>query len=209
MTPKQQELKQEIWRIWEIEVVAKECFQFAFYFHKPDTEEEIKYLHNHQELAFIRHVLWRMTVIELSKLFSNSSKRDRYNINHFISKLKKDGHFGDMRIAKSSIEKWELAVSNNQTHINNILILRDKIYAHTDPKKDDYKAIDLSFQDVEVLIKIVEDIIKEIYIVVFDSGTDMSTPIFDRGSFDMIKILAAEKKKRIEEILGPRFTTKK
>jgi hypothetical protein len=87
--------------------------------------------------------------------------------------------------------------------------LRDKIYAHTDPKKDDYKAIDLSFQDVEVLIKIVEDIIKEIYLVVFDAGTDMSTPTFDRSRFDMIKILAAEKRKRIEEILGPRFTIKK
>ncbi len=103
-----------------------------------------------------------MNVIELSKLFSNSSKRDRYNLNHFISKLKKSGHFGDMGIAQSSIDKWELALYNNQNHIDNILTLRDKIYAHTDPKKDDYKAIDLSFQDVEALIKIVEGIIKEI-----------------------------------------------
>ncbi len=149
-----------------------------------------------------------MTVIELSKLFSSSSKRDRYNLNHFISKLKKDGHFGDMGISLSSIDKWELALRDNKNHIDNILTLRDKIYAHTDPNKDDYKAIDLSFQDVEVLIKIVEDLIKEVYLVVFDAGTDMSTPTFDRSRFDMIRILSSEKRKKLEEILGSRFTIK-
>jgi len=208
LTVKQQELKKEIWRIWEIEIVTKECFQFSFYFHKPDTEEEAKYLHNHHEFGSIRHILWRMTVIELSKLFSSSSKRDRYNLNHFISKLKKDGHFGDMGISLSSIDKWELALRDNKNHIDNILTLRDKIYAHTDPNKDDYKAIDLSFQDVEVLIKIVEDLIKEVYLVVFDAGTDMSTPTFDRSRFDMIRILSSEKRKKLEEILGSRFTIK-
>lgn len=208
MTPKQQELKNEIWRIWEIEIVAKECFQYSFYLHKPETKEEAEYLHNQRDFGFIRHILWRMTIIELSKLFSNSPKRDRFNVFHFISKLKKAGHFGDMGISEVKIAKWEADLKLNQKHIDNILTLRDKIYAHTDPKKEDYKAIDLSFQDVEILIKVVVDIIKEIYLVVFDAGTIMETPNFDRGNFKIIKVLAEERRKRMEELLGPRFKAK-
>lgn len=209
MKLKQQELKEDILRIWKIEILAKECFQISYYFHNPNTSEEAEYLDKHRELGFIRHILWRMTIIELSKLYSNSSERDRYNLKHFISKLKKGGYFGDMGISQASIEKWELALSVNQNQIKNILTLRDKIYAHTDPRRDDNNTIDLSFQDIEVLIKLAEDIIKEIYIVVFDADADMSPLIFDPNRFDMIKILATEKRKRIEEILGPRFTNKK
>src|SRR5687767_3765997 len=107
MTPKQQELRNEIWRIWEIEIVAKQCFQYSFYLHKPETKEETKYLQNQRDFGFIRHILWRMTIIELSKLFSSSSKRDRFNVNHFLSKLKRGGQFGDMGISQATIDKWE------------------------------------------------------------------------------------------------------
>ena len=86
---KKVEIKNDIWNIWQILITAKDSFQYSFYLHKPDTEEEQDYLNHSPDFIFIRHILWRMCIIELSKLFSNSKDRDRFNIFHFIKKLNK------------------------------------------------------------------------------------------------------------------------
>ena len=209
MAPKEKEFREEIWRIWEILIVAKECFQYSYYLHFPDTKEEAEYLSYSQDFGFISHILWRMTIIELSKLFSSSSKRDRFNLQHFISKLKISGYFSNIGISEVTLDKWDKDFIAKAVSINNLLTLRDKIYAHTDSKKEDYTKVDLTFKDVQSLINLVEDIVQEIYLVVFDAGTDMSTPIFDRINFNIIRILAEEKRKKIEEILGPDIKFKK
>jgi hypothetical protein len=195
MTSKQKELHEQIWHIWQIEITAKDCFQYSYYLHKPSTEVEFEYLKNHPDFTFIRHILWRMTIIELSKLFSSSPTRDKFNINHLINKLKKDGHFGELGISHLKIEEWELTLRNNQKQIDTIITLRDKIYAHTDRKKEEFKLIQLSFEEIEVLLKTVSDIIREINIVVFEKDPDMSNLTFDKENFNIIKTLANEYKK--------------
>jgi hypothetical protein len=100
-------IKQEIWGIWQILILARECFEYSNYLYNPDTKEEFEYLSFSQDFDFIRHILWRMTIIELSKLFSSSSKRDRFNLKHFIDKLKKTGHFSKAGINEVTIIKWE------------------------------------------------------------------------------------------------------
>lgn len=200
------EIKQEIWGIWEILILARECFAYSNYFYNPDTKEESEYLSFSQDFDFIRHVLWRMTIIELSKLFSSSSKRDRFNLSHFISKLKKSGQFSKAGIKDLTIDNWETELSNNKRTISDILTLRDKMYAHSDFKKDDYNTVQITFQEVEKLINIIENLIKEIHLTVLGADTEMATIIFDKQNFNIIKILADEKRKAIETILGPRFT---
>lgn len=197
MNIKKTELKESIWPIWEILTISKDCYEYAFYFHKPETDDESEYLNNSSDFRFIRHMLWRMTIIELSKLFSNSKNRDKFNLNHFINKLKKNQYFGDIGILQEKIENWEKILQDNHKLINNILILRDKIYAHRDPKKDDFKLIDITFQEIEILINLSEEIITEIYSVAFDSHAHITTIYFKKNQFKLIKILAEEKKNRL------------
>ena len=196
MEIKKAELKESIWNIWEILAISKECFEYAFYFHKPETEEESEYLNKSRDFKFIRHILWRMTIIELSKLFSNSKNRDKYNLNHFINKLKRNQYFGDIGVLEEKIQNWDKILQDNQKLIDEVLILRDKVYAHTDPKKDDFKLIDISFQEIEILINLSEEIITEIYSVAFDSDVRFRAIYFNKDRFNLIKILVEEKKNK-------------
>jgi hypothetical protein len=185
-----EEIKGEILAIWQILAFAKECFQYSLYLHKPETKEEREYLKHSHDFRFIAHVLWRMTVIELSKLFSNSANRDRFNVFHFIHKLKKAGHFGNAGINDHTISTWEQQIEINKLAIDQVLLLRDKVYGHTDPNKHLYVESDLTFEQTRKLIEIVESVITEIYSKVFDSHAIMDSPGFDRRRFDIIKVLA-------------------
>jgi len=193
-----EELDNKLWRITEILITAKECFLYSKYLYKPESEEEAKYLQYSVHFHFIRHSLWRLSIIELSKLFSTSKQRDRFNIVSFITQLKKDGHFANLNFDESIITKWEKRLSENKDQIDKILTLRDKVYAHTDPKKDDYRGIQLYLRDIEQLFLIVENMISEIKSKIFDAHMDLTTPVFGRHKFDIIKVLAEEKRKRIE-----------
>ncbi len=198
---KKEEIKEEIWQIWQILLIAKECHSYSFYLHKPDTKEESDYLQHSRDFNFIRHMLWRMTVIELSKLFRNSPQNDRFNLFHFISKLKKGGHFGKLGISENKIEEWESKMTDNTQTISEMLLLRDKLYSHTAPNKKKYIDGNLTFEKIEELIKIVESVIREIYSSVFDSHASIGTISFDRKRFKIIEILAEEKNKRKRELL--------
>lgn len=195
------ELEKEIWRITEIFLNAKENFNYSYYLHKPDTTEEAEYVKHDRDLIFIRHSLWRLSIIELSKLFSNNTNTHKFNLSHFISKLKPGGHFSNFQIDPLKIAEWEKAILTKQELIKNIITLRDKIYAHTDPNKDDYRTVEIFFTQIESLFDLVEGIIKEINLVALESDDDISTPTFERNDFTMIKTLSEVKRKEIDEIL--------
>lgn len=198
---RKEEIKEEIWQIWQILLIAKECHSYSFYLHKPDTKEELDYLQHSRDFHFIRHIMWRMNVIELSKLFRDSPENDRFNIFHFIRKLKKGGHFGKLGISENKIAEWESKISDNTQTILEILILRDKLYSHTAPNKEKYSKSDVTFEKTEELIKIVESVIQEIYSSVFDSHASISTISFDRKRFKIIEILAEERNKITRALL--------
>ncbi|RDY58382.1 hypothetical protein [Flagellimonas nanhaiensis] len=198
--PSKNELKESILPIWKVVTLAKKCFRYAFYLHKPDTEIELEFLERSREFTFIRHILWRNTVIELSKLFSSSPKRDKYNIFHFINKLKKDQYFGTFEIDPSKIKTWEEQLEMNSSTINIILELRDKVYAHTDNEKAKSNLDTPTFEQTEKLLNIVEGVIQEIYATVFDGYAEMESPTVKETPEKIIKILAKEKKNRIDAI---------
>ena len=198
---KKEEIKKEIWQIWQILLLAKECHSYSFYLHKPDTKQELEYLQCSNDFHFIRHIMWRMTVIELSKLFKDSVKSDRFNIFHFISKLKREGYFGTMGISESRIIEWEQQINENRETISKILILRDKLYSHTDSDKEKHSKNEVSFEKTEKLLQIIESVIQEIYYAVFDSHALIETVSFDRKNFKIIEILAEERNKITRELL--------
>ena len=187
-------LKAHLWRITEIYFNAKDNYSYCYYFHNPDTNEELDYLKKERNLIFIRHSLWRLTVIELAKLFSTKSN-DKFNLLKLISKLKTKGYFGKLKLHQEKIAGWEHYIQSKSTVINNIITLRDKIYAHTDPKKDDYKSIEIYFTQIEELFELVERILIEIEFTAFKVEIFLQSPVFDRTNFKMVKILAEHYKR--------------
>lgn len=82
----ERDLKNDIWAIWKILLSCKENFLYSRYLHKPDTEEEKKYLDNSIHFRFLRHSLWRLCIIDLTKLLTKSDK-DVYNLWTFVKNL--------------------------------------------------------------------------------------------------------------------------
>ena len=195
------ELESEISNIWKIFINANECFHYSFYLHNPNTQEEFDYLINSIDLQYIGHAMWRMTIIELSKLFSGSkTRRDRYNIQHLICKLKNDGIFRNIGFSNETIKKWETKIERNQETINSILILRDKIYAHTDSEVEKFLDIDLPFKQIQFLLEIVKEIIQDVHFSVFNSEAIVETVVFNKERFGIIKVLAEAEKNRIQRL---------
>lgn len=195
---KKEELDNNINAIWDILTLSKECYQFSFYLYKPETEKEVEYLSKSEYFKFIRHILWRNTIIELSKLFSDSSRRDKFNIYHFIRKLDFDGYFSSFKVDAKKVHGWKHRLEEVQPTINIILRLRDKVYGHTDANfclKDFEK---ISFEDVKMLIDIVESIIQEVYETVFDTGVYLETPLSRFSKTNIIKILIKEQESHFE-----------
>jgi hypothetical protein len=196
---REKELRAETWAVWKILINAKECYFYSHYLHQPETELEKNYVSTSMDFRYMRDMMWRMSLIELSKLFSESKNRDRYNLLHFLSKLKNDGHFGAIGIADSKREHWEQLIAAHNDIIGKVLTLRDKVYAHTDSETEILKQITLSFPDIQKLIGVAEEIIQGIY-GHFGEHADMEPVIFDKRRFNILKILANEREDRIQAL---------
>lgn len=195
---KKSDLESEISNIWKIFINANECFQYSFYLHNPETQEEFDYLINSNDLQYIGHAMWRLTIIELSKLFSGPKSQDRYNIQYLICKLKKDGIFGNIGFSEETIKNWETKIERNQETIKSILKLRNKIYAHTDSEVEKFLNIELPFKQIESLLEIVKGIIQDVFFLVFNTEAIVETVGFDKERFDIIRVLAEAEKNRIQ-----------
>lgn len=97
------------------------------------------------------------------------------------------------------ITDWRNTLCSKKGITKKILLLRNKLYAHTDPNLDKL-LVDITFEEVQELITVVEKVIKGIYYNSFQSAISIETPVFERGRFDIIKILAKEKNERIQAI---------
>ncbi|MHA7830858.1 MAG: AbiU2 domain-containing protein [Flagellimonas sp.] len=202
MAARKEEIKENILAIWKIAILARKSYEYCYYLHKPETSDELEYLNNSREFKFIRHILWRNTVIELSKLFNSSPKRDKYNIFHFIKKLKGDQYFGGFGISQEKINGWEDQLQENDDLIGKILLLRDKVYGHTDGENTIKNLDTPTFSETEELLKIIEDVIKEIYYSIFDSEAMVDTSFVKEGPSNIIKVLSEERKSRLNDKYG-------
>jgi hypothetical protein len=117
-----------------------------------------------------------------------------------LSKLKADAVYKEFKIDSLKIAEWESLIFTRQNLITDIITLRDKIYAHTDPDKDDYSSLEILFTEIEELFELVENVLKEVYLVAFHTTLDLRTPNFDRKDFDLVKILAEDHRRRVDEI---------
>jgi hypothetical protein len=204
MPTKKEELETKLGKIAQIFMFAKDTYLYTDYFHQPDTPEELEVSTNSPHaghLSFIRHILYRTLIVELAKLFSDKSG-DKYRLGALIQSFKITSYFGDMGISETTIQKWESQFNADQAIIDDVITLRDRIYAHTDSLKDDYLNIDLSVKKTHTLLSIAETMIKEIYRVVLNTDLYTESPQFDRQRFGILKLLAKAEKQRQQEIIS-------
>lgn len=194
---KKQELDKELTQVWLILVAAKESYNYCYYMHKPKSGSELKYINESKDFKYIRHLLWRVTIIELAKIFRESKDTDRFNIFHLINKLKPTGHFKSLKFPSQKLIDYETSLKEDNL-ISQIINLRDKIYAHTDSNTDKLNTNLITFSALENLIQKTERIIKEIFEMALDASILFDSPVFDRNGFDAFEILAKEREGFLE-----------
>lgn len=193
------ELRESASECLKIFIVAKESYQYCHYLHFPSSEQEVEYLNKSRHFSYFRHILWRNTVIEICKLLS---KGDKYSIIRLINKLKSNGEYSQAEFSTTKVEEWEVFLNANEADLAQLRAMRDSIYSHTD-SSDKRKGIDgVTFDGYKKFLEFIEQVLISIYGDVFDSALDTDTPIFDRSDFNIIKILAEEKRNRIAGVLN-------
>lgn len=198
---KLQDLESKISTITEIYLCAVENYRFCYYLHYSDSVDERKYLNIDRHLIFIRHSLWRLTVIDICKLYSLRNS-DKFDIRKLINSLKSEGQYRKLSIPTSLIQNWEDSINARIIVIENLNKIRDKIYAHTDPNKFAFSKIEILFSEVKDLLDLAKSFINDLSmqlnlpILLFDS------PSFDSQKFEMVSILTKSYKDKIKFIKG-------
>jgi hypothetical protein len=202
MNAKKEELGKKLEQVLHVYMFAQDAYLYTEYFHNPSSKEELELVMNSPhspELSVIMHLMFRTLVVETSKLFSRSDN-DKFQLTKFIESLSSNGYFGDLGISKEQIEKWEYRLEKSNETINETLLLRDKIYAHTENPLADYSEIDISFKKIKHLLDLAKDIISNVYSELFDTGVIFDSPTFDKERFGILTLLAKAEAQRTKEI---------
>ncbi len=198
------ELGDKLRKILHIYIFAQEAYLYTEYFHNPATKEESELVTNSphsSNLSTIMHIMFRTTISEISKLYSRSD-HDKFRLESFIKSLLPSGHFREIEVAIDHVEQWQKQLDENKDIIDNILLLRSKLYAHTDNPMTDYKGVEISFKQIKVLLELAADILKKIYAEIFDAEQQTDSPTFDRDRFLIPKLAAKGEKDRLTEIFN-------
>ncbi|NML70050.1 hypothetical protein HHL23_09575 [Chryseobacterium sp. RP-3-3] len=187
-------------------IKANESYLFAKYFDTANSDAE-KSVIKRPSIRFIQHSLWKNCIIELDKIFGISGVKNDYSfINIFTYiRINQSALFTEMSDYTMLYQKWTELRKSKQPLIVQINNLRKKLYAHTDKGKEKLLSeIDISYIEIEELLKETLSLIKEIYVVLFDTDYDYK-PIFYRN-VEIVQTIAEKQKltreERVNQILG-------
>lgn len=204
MTSLKRELEIKLEKICHVYIFVQEVYLYTEYFHNPDTKEELELVINSahsRHLHKIMHFMFRSLVSEISKLFSRS-ENDKFRLESFINSLSSTGHFRNLNVSNEKVKFWQDQLASNKDSIDNIILLRSKLYAHTDNPLTDFTNIDISFKEIKSLLDLASIILKEIYSDIFQSHLITDSPSFDRKGFGILKLLAKAENERKLEIIN-------
>lgn len=182
----------------DIMLLAQSSFSIVYYLLRREDDLEREVINQNQFLKFSREIYWRTYVTELSKLFAERHS-DHFNLHDFINKFKEGKEFEIKEIDEYSIQIWEDNLKLEKKKIDNLLLQRDKRYGHTDRKRAHVKN-ELTFEDAEELLRVVQRIVSEIYRVVFNTFNDFKVigdPVHDLKK--LVKVLADNKKEMLSD----------
>ena len=193
-----EQLKKDIWSIWKILINCQENLAFSRYFYNSATEDERSYINSSREFRFIRLSLWKLGIIEIHKILS-LSKNDAYSLWRLMINIESEKYFNH-GISSELILGWKIKLKSVKETVKKISLLRNQMYAHTDPDAETIEA-EITFEEIDVVLKVIESVIKDVYLHAFDSTIGNKTIIFQKGRFDMIKILAQKRNERKNELI--------
>jgi hypothetical protein len=183
------QLKQDIDIRWKITIFAKEAYKFSNYFVNPDTDCERNYILSNLHLNFIRLALWRLTVIELCKLFSDSDSQ-KYNLKKLLRKIANNDKYKELNFDNDTLKQYHKNLNEFDDSIDEIKRLRDKFYAHTDVDPFEKIASTLSLADCERLIVFAEELLQYLAGITCNEHYVFNTLYYDSRQFNFIKILS-------------------
>lgn len=194
------ELKARLKKIIQIYILAQDAYFYTEYFYNPKTNEELELINDsiyNTNLSFIRHLMFRTLIVEISKLFSDS-KNDKFRLQKLIDSLSNSGHYRSLGVSNAHIVNWNKLLYDNQMIIHNIITLRNKLYAHTDDPFKDYSSMGVSFHEIRTLLDVASSIIKTLYLDVYEISLDLNSPTFERKRFALLELIVkAEKDRKI------------
>ena len=196
MIDKKENIKKEIMEILFIFLEAKNSFYYAQYIFNPETRKEKNYITSAVEFQFFSSVLWKYSVIELCKLFKKNEKR---SIPKLVNKFRKSGEFRLSNITDDIIKDWDDKLLRLNDLIENIIKMRDSVFAHGDATYKNSLQYNVIMDDTEKLILLTKEFISDIYRFALNA-TVVHTGKFIKKEFNILKILADEENKRIKDI---------
>ena len=211
MSDLKEELSIKIEKILHVYLFAQDAYLYTEYFHNPNTKEELNLVVNSPHsitLSKIMHLMFRTLIVEVSKLFSHSDG-DKFQIEKLIQSLSPSGHFRKVGVSTAHIDQWKQKLIDNHLTIDNILLLRSKLYAHTDNPLTDYNYVDISFREIKQLLDVAGEIIRNIYNDIFQTSLRLDSPTFDRQQFIILKLLAKAEAERQNAIFNKYSNWKK
>ncbi|MDB5143425.1 MAG: hypothetical protein JWQ66_2138 [Mucilaginibacter sp.] len=198
MGSKRTEFEEELDCAWKILIHAKDLYMFTSYLNSPDTNVEHNFIARHTHLSFIRYALWKMLIIDLAKLFSDSENQ-KFNLFKLLGKLTPGHHYRSFKFNEETLNKWDAEFHNHVIAIAEIDTLRNKYSAHADGDPFRKESTSLTFPQIGALIDFANDIIVELSSKILSIHMFVKPMYFDSRNMDFVKILADEETRSLEE----------
>lgn len=198
-----EELKIKTSQLLKVYFFAQEAYLYTEYFHNPRSLKELKLVKespHSRNLSVIMHMMFRTLIVEVAKLFSRSES-DKFRLDKFIASLSSSGHFRKLGINNNLIDRWRKRIEEHSASISDILLIRDKIYAHTDNPNVSYNDIEIQFEIIKSLLDVAKDLLTEIHFSIFNASLSFESPTFDEDRFGLLEIMASGEDLRVKEIM--------
>lgn len=198
-------VKSKVETLSRIIVLCQEIFLYTEYFHKPNDSKELELYSNAiyyqvygKHLRFIGHLLYRNLILEVHKLYSDSTN-DEFRIKLILNLLGKLPE--EYKIDHEQIRTFKNRIKIEKSITDKVKILRNKIYAHTDPLDIENLNLEVDFKEIENLIQIGKDLIKYLYPILFNLDFLFYPIQFDRERFILLSVLQKGAELRDREIV--------
>lgn len=193
----QQILKSKLEHIWSTYIFAQEVYYYTESLHNPKTEAEKNILISDfpgRDIKFILHIMFRGVIIEVCKLYKES-KNDKNTLASLLNSV------SGTEVIDAFISESLNKIQDCKSLINDMFLLRDKEYAHSDNTPLDFDKIDIKFKQIKGLLDLAYEIIMHIGEVLFDTHYADDTIRFDRDRFILLDLIAKGEHKRRDDLL--------
>ncbi|WP_293886378.1 MULTISPECIES: hypothetical protein [unclassified Sphingobacterium] len=170
---------------WSILVIVKQVAKSANYFFNPPSKLESNFINRRIELTFVRWAIWRLLIIEISKLVS-SSESQKFNVNKLINKLKPGGFYSNLEFDANMLEDYQKRLELHKGLIEEIEKFRNKVYAHNDESPFLNLEPNFSIDDCIDLIFLIEEFIAYLGSKILNTSFICPSLTLTENSFDYI-----------------------